>query len=95
MIYRRRRLKSSAPGGFYRFESTRSKSTVFGFGEGDFVRLRDEYGRIWNGTAEKMSDNTIRFRFRDSEGNMISGISDTFGIVLRDEHGNVWRGLVD
>ena len=95
MIYSRRRFRSSVPGGFYRFENVRDKSTVFGYGDGDFVRLRDEYGREWKGMAEKQGDGTIRLRFRDSEGHSISGVSDSFGIVLRDERGNLWRGLLD
>ena len=43
---------------------------------------------VWNGSAERQDDNIIRYRFRDSHGNSISGISDSFGIVLRDEKGN-------
>jgi hypothetical protein len=94
MIYRRRRARSTSPGGFYRFDSTGQK-TVFGFGDGDYVRLRDELGNVWRGQAEKQPDNTVRYRFRDSNGNIISGISDKFGVVLRDEHGNTWRGFID
>ncbi len=94
MIYRRRRQRLSAPRGFYRFEGGNHR-TIFGFGDGDFVRLRDEFGNVWQGTAERQSDNTVRFRFRDTEGNVIAGISDGAGVVLRDEHGNTWRGIID
>jgi len=94
MIYRRRRLRSRVPGGFYRFEN-RLQRSVSGFGDGDFIRLRDEFGNVWRGQAESQGDHTVRYRFRDSEGNVISGISDHFGILLRDEHGNIWRGYVD
>jgi hypothetical protein len=66
-----------------------------GFGDGDFVRLRDEYGNVWRGQAEYQSDDTVRFLLRDSEGNRISGISHESGIVLRDEFGNTWQGIVD
>ena len=68
---------------------------MYGLGEGDFVRLRDEFGKVWNGSAERQDDKTIRFRFRDSDGNVISGISDSYGIVLRDDIGNTWRGFLD
>jgi hypothetical protein len=57
--------------------------------------LRDEYGNVWRGHAEKQADNMTRFLFRDSAGNTITGISDRCGIVLRDEHGNTWRGFLD
>jgi hypothetical protein len=93
MLYRRRRARlSRVPGGFYRIEN--GHRAVSGFGDGDFVRLRDENGTIWNGTAESQGDDTVRYRFRDNNGNVISGISDRFGILLRDEHGNTWRGYV-
>ena len=93
MVYRRRRARTSrVPGGFYRFEN--GKQSVAGFGDGEFVRLRDEHGNLWRGTAEAQGDETIRYRFRDSSGNVISGVSDGFGILLRDERGNSWRGFV-
>jgi hypothetical protein len=68
---------------------------MFGYGEGDFVRLRDEYGNVWNGVAEPQGDNIFRYRFRDANGKSITGISDSLGIVLRDEKGNTWRGFVE
>jgi hypothetical protein len=93
MLYRRRRARlSRVPGGFYRIEN--GHRSVSGFGDGEYVRLRDENGAIWRGTAEPQGDDTVRYRFRDSNGNVISGISDRFGILLRDEHGNTWRGFV-
>lgn len=95
MIYRRKRFYSSTPSGFYRFENTRSRSGMTGYGDGDFVRLRDEYGNVWNGMAIAQDDNIIRYNFRDSGGKSISGISDSFGIILRDEKGNTWRGFVE
>lgn len=94
MIYRRRRLKSTVRSGFYRFEN-RQRKTVFGFGDGDFVRLRDEHGNVWRGQAEAQEDDTVRFLFRDPDGNCISGISDDYGITLRDDSGNTWRGFID
>jgi hypothetical protein len=74
----------------------KTRTHVYGSGYGDFIRLRDEYGNVWRGEADAQSDGTVRYRFRDSNGNSISGISDSsYGVVLRDEHGNVWRGFVD
>jgi hypothetical protein len=95
VIYQRRRSRVSVPSGYYRFQGIQNKSTVHGVGEGDFIRLRDEFGNVWRGTAEVMADSTVRYRFRDSKGNSISGVSDSYGIVLRDEHGKTWRGFVD
>lgn len=93
MIHQRRRGRSSIVSGFFRFQG--KGQTVSGYGDGDFVRLRDEFGNEWRGQAERQADDTIRFRFRDSEGKVISGVSDSYGVVLRDEHGNTWRGFID
>ncbi len=93
MIYGRRR-RSAFPVGYYRFEN-QARRTVCGYGEGDFVRLRDEFGNVWHGQAQLMEDNTLRLIFRDLSGARISGVCDGYGIVLRDEQGAVWRGFID
>jgi hypothetical protein len=67
---------------------------MYGFGDGEYVRLRDEHGELWQGTVEVLFDDTVRYRFRDSRGRSITGISDRYGILLRDEKGNTWRGFV-
>jgi len=92
-MLRRRRSRTRAPGGFYRIESIHQRSLT-GFGDGDFIRLRDEHGNIWRGQADVQDDDTIRYRFRDSEGRTISGMSDSYGILLRDDKGATWRGYV-
>ncbi len=94
MIYRRRRRGSVIRPGFYRFESQQRRH-MFGYGDGDFVRLRDEFGNVWQGIAEEGEDNTVRFIFRDPDGRRISGVSDSYGVTLRDEFGNTWRGFID
>jgi hypothetical protein len=66
-----------------------------GYGDGDFVRLRDEHGVIWSGMADAQGDSIIRYRFRDASGRSITGVSDQFGIILRDEKGNTWRGFME
>jgi hypothetical protein len=93
MIYRRRRHNSSLPGGFLRFSS--GNRVVSGPGDGDFIRLRDQFGNEWHGVAERQQDDSIRYRFRDSKGEFVTGISDGYGIVLRDSKGNTWRGFID
>jgi hypothetical protein len=94
MIYRRKQVRKMSPGGFLRFQNIHNHS-VYGFGDGDYIRLRDEFGQVWRGSAEREQDNTVRYRFRDEKGKSISGISDSYGIILRDEKGNSWRGFVD
>jgi hypothetical protein len=96
MIRRRlRRLRGpSLPSGFYRFERPGGHK-VHGYGMGEFVQLRDEFGNVWRGQAERLTDDSIHYRFRDSKGNSISGISDRYGIILRDAKGNTWRGFLD
>lgn len=94
MIYRKRRNRSGAPGGFFHFQDSMNRS-VTGPGDGDYIHLRDEFGNEWRGVAERQMDDTIRYRFRASNGDFISGISDGYGVVLRDQKGNTWRGIVD
>jgi hypothetical protein len=94
MVYRRKQTRRSAPGGFFRFQNINNQS-VYGFGDGDYIRLRDEFGQVWRGSAEREQDNTVRYRFRDDKGQTVSGLSDSYGIILRDEKGNSWRGFVD
>jgi hypothetical protein len=93
MIYRKNQTRTPSPGGFHRFHNDKNQS-VSGFGEGDYIRLKDEFGTVWRGSAEREADNLVRYRFRDEKGHSISGISDTFGVVLRDDRGNTWRGFV-
>jgi len=90
-----RRRSGTAKTGYYRIQGNGGQF-LHGFGDGDFIRLRDEKGCEWRGTAE-VSDTTIRYRFQDQEGNYISGVSDeaSSGILLRDDKGNTWRGFVD
>ena len=94
MIYGRKQIRKTAPGGFLRFQNS-LKQCFFGFGEGDYIRLRDEFGNTWLGSALRDDNNAVRYRFRDEKGTTISGMSDSLGIMLRDEKGNAWRGFVD
>jgi hypothetical protein len=68
---------------------------MFGAGEAEYIRLRDEYGNVWRGWAERQDDFSVRYTFRDNSGNHISGVSDASGILLRDSRGKTWRGIVD
>lgn len=95
MIYKSRSKYSRQPGGYIRFRGS-DGSTVHGHGEGEYIRLRDEYGGTWVGSATRDPDSDIvRYRFRDDKGQEISGVSDAHGVVLRDEKGSTWRGFID
>jgi hypothetical protein len=95
MIYRRKRAHSRSPGGFFSLEEERTKARLNGFGYGEHITIRDEFGNLWRGTAERGDDDSIRYTFRNEDGNAITGVSDSLGLVLRDGKGKTWRGLVD
>ena len=95
MIYRKRRANASIPGGFFHLEDELTKTRIFGYGHGDLIKLKDEYGNVWRGSAERGPDNTVHYRFRDATGRTVTGVSDSFGVVLRDEKGRTWKGFVD
>jgi hypothetical protein len=94
-IFKRRRTHSKMPGGFFSFEEEGANTRLYGFGHGDHLRLRDEFGNVWRGTAEKVSEESVRYTFRDANGRTITGVSDSFGLVLRDGRGKTWRGFIE
>jgi hypothetical protein len=83
------------PGGYFHLQEEKTKTRVSGYGHGDFIKLEDEYGNVWLGSAEIVSDNSIVYRFRDGTGKTLTGISSGLIVTLRDEKGNTWRGAVD
>ena len=95
MIYRRKCNQSRIPGGHFNLQNQITKTRMYGFGHGEYISLRDEFGQIWKGWAEHLDDNSVRYTFHDAQGNQISGVSDSLGIVLRDGKGRTWRGIVD
>lgn len=95
MVYDRHGKKSSVRDGYYRFKKTRGQGMLSGFGIAGLLRLRDNEGTEWTGTAELLEDGSTRYRFHNGRGEMIGGISDNQGILLRDDEGNAWRGFVD
>ena len=94
-IFKRKRVHTKMPGGFFNFEEESSSTRLYGFGHGESLRLRDEFGNVWHGSAEKISDDQVRYTFRDPNGRTITGVSDSFRIVLRDGRGKTWRGFID
>jgi hypothetical protein len=94
-IFKRKRTHDKIPGGFFSFEEEATSTKLYGFGHGDHLQLRDEFGNVWRGTAEKVSEEAVRYTFRDCNGRTITGVSDSFGIVLRDDRGKTWRGFIE
>jgi hypothetical protein len=83
------------PGGYFNLQEEKTKTRVSGYGHGDFIKLKDEYGNVWLGSAETVEDNSIVYRFRDRSGQTLTGISSGLVVTLRDQKGNTWRGAVD
>ena len=95
MIYVEARKRRRTPGGFFHLEEEKTKTRVSGYGHGDHIRLKDEYGNIWRGSAVRNMDNTVTYRFRDTRGRSLTGVSSDAVVTLRDERGNIWKGFVD
>jgi hypothetical protein len=95
MIYGRHRRHTHIPGGFFHLEEEGTKTRVFGFGHGDYIKLKDEYGNVWQGSATRSDDNSVVYRFRDGKGRTLSGVSDNVTVTLRDGAGRTWKGFID
>jgi len=95
IIYSRHRVRNPSPGGFFHLEDEKTKTRVFGYGHGDHIKLKDEYGNVWRGSATRNPDNSVAYRFRDPKGNALSGVSSDAVVTLRDDRGNTWKGFVD
>jgi hypothetical protein len=95
MLYKRRRANSAEPGGYFHLESQPSHRKVFGYGDGGQIKLQDQSGVEWRGSAERGDDQSVYYRFRNSEGAVISGMGHGNQIMLRDSKGRVWKGFVD
>ncbi len=96
MIYRKPHKRStSVPEGYFHLEDEKTKNRVCGYGRGDHIQLKDEFGNVWSGTAVRNPDNSVVYRFRDSTGKTLSGVSDNMVVTLRDEKGHTWKGFID
>ena len=94
-VYLRQRKRAPMPGGYFHLEEEKTKTRVYGYGHGDHIKLTDEYGNTWRGSAVRNPDNSVAYRFRDSKGKSLSGSSEGNTVTLRDERGKVWKGFVD
>ena len=95
MIYVQSRKRRRMPGGFFHLQEEKSRTRVSGYGHGDHIRLKDEYGNVWRGSAVRNNDNSVTYRFSDPTGNSYSGVSSGAMVTLRDDQGNTWKGFVD
>jgi hypothetical protein len=95
MIYGKDSRRRQAPGGFFHLEDEKTKTRVSGYGEGDYIKLKDEYGNVWLGSAVRLPDDSVVYRFRDSRGRSLTGVAHGSVLTLRDGRGNTWKGFVD
>lgn len=89
------RKHSTLPGGFFHLEEEKTRTRVAGYGYGDNIKLKDDYGNIWQGRAERMENATVIYRFRDGKGRTLTGVSDSTAVTLLDEKGCTWKGFID
>ena len=85
---------SRLPGGFFHLEEERTKTRAHGYGHGDYIKLTDEYGNTWRGSAVRGDDNSVSYRFRDGKGNALNGVSCDNTVTLRDTRGSIWKGFI-
>jgi hypothetical protein len=94
MIFGKQRRQNSIPGGYFHLEEEKTKTRVSGYGHGDNIRLKDEYGNVWTGSAVREDDNAVVYRFRNSNGRSLTGVAEGDAVTLRDERGTTWKGFV-
>jgi hypothetical protein len=95
MIYSKQRKRTHLPGGYFHLQEEKTKTRVAGYGHGDHIKLKDEYGNVWRGSATRNPDNSVVYRFHDGKGKTLSGVSESMVVTLRDDKGNTWKGVVD
>ena len=94
MIFTNQRRLSAQPGGYFHLEEEKTKTRVAGYGHGDNIKLKDEYGNVWMGSAVRNPDNSVVYRFRSGKGKSLVGIAEGESVTLRDERGATWKGFV-
>lgn len=94
MMFSRKSRKNNQPGGYFHLQDERTKTRVSGHGQGDNIRLKDEYGNAWFGSALRNQDGSIVYQFRDEHGKSLTGVSHGEVVTLRDERGGTWKGFI-
>lgn len=95
MIYAKASKRSRLPGGFLHVQEEQSKLRIYGYGFGEHIKLKDDSGKIWRGSATRQQDNSVEYRFRDEHGKSLTGVSHDKMITLRDDEGKIWKGFID
>lgn len=94
MIFSKQHMVNALPGGYFHLEEEKTKTRVSGYGHGDHIRLKDEYGNEWVGAAARNPDSSVAYRFRNGQGKSLTGVSEGEAVTLRDERGSIWKGFV-
>ena len=95
MIFGKQRRRAGLPGGYFHLQEEHTKTRMSGYGHGDHIKLVDEYGNIWTGSAVRNPDGSVVYRFRSSDGRNLSGVCEGLVVTLRDEKGRTWKGFID
>jgi hypothetical protein len=95
MIYQKTTKRTSAKHDYIQLQAERSKGWLRGSGDDNFVRLKDELGNVWSGTAERGADNIVYYHLRDASGRYMSGVATNFTRMLRDGKNRTWKGIVE
>ena len=95
MIYTRHRKHTIIPGGYFHLQEEGTKTRISGYGYGDHIKLKDEYGNVWRGSAVRNPDNSVVYNFRSTKGQVLSGVSESLVVTLRDGKGRTWKGVID
>lgn len=95
MVYRKKFKHTTLIGGYFHLENEKTKSRANGFGYGDSIKIQDDYGNIWRGSAEKRDDDGVYYHFRCSNGRVLTGMSSSFVVILHDDRGETWKGFID
>jgi hypothetical protein len=95
MIYSKQRKRTRLPGGYFHLQEEKTKTRVAGYGHGDHIKLKDEYGNVWRGSATRNPDNSVAYRFHNGNGRTLSGVGEGILVTLRDDKGSTWKGVVD
>jgi hypothetical protein len=94
MIYSKNSNRARVPGGFFHLVEEKTRIKAHGYGHGDLIKLKDEFGFEWRGSAVRNPDNSVTYRFLTSLGKHLSGVANDPLVILRDERGSTWKGFV-
>jgi hypothetical protein len=61
-IFQRENRYARIAGGYFHLEEEKTKTRAQGYGHGDYIKLTDEYGNIWRGSATRNPDNSVTYR---------------------------------